>query len=651
MPDSVAISGLTELTVGNLASGDLLVVVDVSDTTQAPTGTTKKMNIATGFTSPVVFKAPDGAVGTPAFTFTNDPDSGLYRIGANNIGLALNGTKVVDFATTGIAITGTVSSSSNATIGGTLGVMGVTTANGIVNGAGSAYTWSGRSQMLSTADGVVLFWDNANTSFNRFQMGGTDTNYPALARNGAGLRAVLADGSLDTTFQASTITASVGFSGSLTGNASTATALQTARTINGVSFDGTANIVVTAAAGTLTGTTLNATVVTSSLTTVGTIGAGVWQGTSIATTFTDAKIKTVTGTSNRLTIGGTATDPTFDISTAYVGQATITTLGTIATGTWQGTAIVDTYLATIATAGKVSNSATTAASANTASAIVARDGSGNFSAGTITAALTGNASTATALATSRTIWGQSFDGSANVSGALTGVTTITTSGAINGQTISSSANFTGSATIASGFTVSAGVSSVRQLLASRANVPGGTANSIYDDGVFGSPASSNTGITIFAAGQVGIAFGDGDSATIGQLRYQHSTDAMEFITNGSTALTISSAQLATFTGRIITDNTTDATNTTNGSLQTDGGLSVAKKGYFGETVTTTGIVAGSGDIAGTIKPYSDATVSGMFVPVYAINPTSPVNNTMWYNSATNTLNVRVGGATKTVALT
>jgi hypothetical protein len=57
-----------------------------------------------------------------------------------------------------------------------------------------------------------------------------------------------------------------------------------------------------------------------------------------------------------------------------------------------GAGIVDTKLATIATAGKVSNSATTAASANTASAIVARDASGNFTAGTITAALTGAAS-------------------------------------------------------------------------------------------------------------------------------------------------------------------------------------------------------------------------------------------------------------------
>ena len=55
-------------------------------------------------------------------------------------------------------------------------------------------------------------------------------------------------------------------------------------------------------------------------------------------------------------------------------------------------AIVDTKLAIISTAGKVSNSATTAASANTASAIVARDGSGNFTAGTITASLTGAAS-------------------------------------------------------------------------------------------------------------------------------------------------------------------------------------------------------------------------------------------------------------------
>lgn len=47
--------------------------------------------------------------------------------------------------------------------------------------------------------------------------------------------------------------------------------------------------------------------------------------------------------------------------------------------------IVDTKLATIATAGKVSNSATTATSGPTANTIVSRDGSGNFSANVINA--------------------------------------------------------------------------------------------------------------------------------------------------------------------------------------------------------------------------------------------------------------------------
>jgi hypothetical protein len=68
-------------------------------------------------------------------------------------------------------------------------------------------------------------------------------------------------------------------------------------------------------------------------------------------------------------------------------------------------AIADTKLGTISTASKVQNSATTATSSNSGSAIVSRDASGNFSAGIITAALTGNvtgnASTATTLATGR----------------------------------------------------------------------------------------------------------------------------------------------------------------------------------------------------------------------------------------------------------
>lgn len=60
-----------------------------------------------------------------------------------------------------------------------------------------------------------------------------------------------------------------------------------------------------------------------------------------------------------------------------------------------GAGIVDTKLATITTSGKVANSATTATSANSPNTIVLRDGSGNFSAGTITASLNGNATTST----------------------------------------------------------------------------------------------------------------------------------------------------------------------------------------------------------------------------------------------------------------
>jgi hypothetical protein len=111
--------------------------------------------------------------------------------------------------------------------------------------------------------------------------------------------------------------------------------------------------------------------------------------------------------------------------------------------------ISDTKLNTISTALKVANSATTATSANTASAIVARDGSGNFTAGTVTASLigsststSGNAATATALATPRalsltgdvTATGVNFDGTAAVA-----LTTAYGAGSIDNADINASA--------------------------------------------------------------------------------------------------------------------------------------------------------------------------------------------------------------------
>ncbi|MDN3656660.1 hypothetical protein QWZ08_13530 [Ferruginibacter paludis] len=48
---------------------------------------------------------------------------------------------------------------------------------------------------------------------------------------------------------------------------------------------------------------------------------------------------TVSGTANRITV----TSGVIDISSAYVGQNTITTLGTVGTGSWQGTAVGASY--------------------------------------------------------------------------------------------------------------------------------------------------------------------------------------------------------------------------------------------------------------------------------------------------------------------
>ncbi len=58
--------------------------------------------------------------------------------------------------------------------------------------------------------------------------------------------------------------------------------------------------------------------------------------------------RTLTGTSNVIDVtdgDGVSGNPTIDISSSYVGQTSITTLGTIATGTWQGTAIDSSYIA------------------------------------------------------------------------------------------------------------------------------------------------------------------------------------------------------------------------------------------------------------------------------------------------------------------
>lgn len=66
------------------------------------------------------------------------------------------------------------------------------------------------------------------------------------------------------------------------------------------------------------------------------------NGIIVKTGSSTAAVRAVSGTTNRVTVidgDGVSGNPTIDIASSYIGQASITTLGTIASGVWQGTAV------------------------------------------------------------------------------------------------------------------------------------------------------------------------------------------------------------------------------------------------------------------------------------------------------------------------
>ena len=160
---------------------------------------------------------------------------------------------------------------------------------------GKATTDTLTNKTISGASNTLSNIGNSSLTNSSVTIGSTSVSLGGTATTIAGLTSVT----------------STGFTGALTGNASTATTLQTPRAINGVNFDGSAAITVTAAAGTLTGTTLNSTVVSSSLTSVGTIATGVWQGTAVGVLYggTGTSNGSITGTGAlTFTAGGTNTN-------------------------------------------------------------------------------------------------------------------------------------------------------------------------------------------------------------------------------------------------------------------------------------------------------------------------------------------------------
>jgi len=62
-------------------------------------------------TAPIPFYA--GTVGLPGVYLGTDTTSGVYRIGANNIGVAISAAKVLDIAASGLSVTGLITGSTS----------------------------------------------------------------------------------------------------------------------------------------------------------------------------------------------------------------------------------------------------------------------------------------------------------------------------------------------------------------------------------------------------------------------------------------------------------------------------------------------------------------------------------------------------------
>ncbi len=104
----MALISVTNTLDDNSATSDItLVGVNFDDLINGLTDGTKDISIskatfASTVTTDGIISMADGTVAIPSLTFTNDLDCGLFRIGVNDIGFAINGAIVMEF---GSAIT------------------------------------------------------------------------------------------------------------------------------------------------------------------------------------------------------------------------------------------------------------------------------------------------------------------------------------------------------------------------------------------------------------------------------------------------------------------------------------------------------------------------------------------------------------------
>jgi hypothetical protein len=333
-----------------------------------------------------IYVVSDVGSGATNWVLTRSSDADTYVINSAN-GLSEGSTVFVQQGATGAGETYTCNTSGVITFG-TTNITFAQISSAQIYSAGTGLTLSGTTFSITNTAVTPASYGLAGsvpTITVNAQGQVTSASNTAIAISSAAVSGLAASATTDTTDASNITSGTLGtsrLSGSYTG-------------VTGV--------------GTLTAGTWNAT----------TIGA-VYGGTGFAsyavgdivyadTTTSLAKLADV-AVGNALISGGVAAAPSWGkigLATHVDGTLPIANGGTNSTatptngGVVYGTGTAQAY-STAGTSGQVLTSAgaaaptwTTATNANTASAIVQRDGSGNFSAGTITAALSGNASTAT----------------------------------------------------------------------------------------------------------------------------------------------------------------------------------------------------------------------------------------------------------------
>ena len=248
-----------------------------------------------------------------------------------------------------------------------------------------------------------------------------------IADSGTGTITATVDGATHSTFAAAGITLSQGafvgnVTGDVTGNADTATALATARTIAGNSFDGTANI-------TIASTQL------SDSADLARLAAPAFTGTATGVNLTLSGDLTVNGTTTTLATTNTViSDNLIELNNGAGSNANDSGI-VIERGSTGNNA----FMGWDESADKFIVGTTTATGASTGNLTIS---SGTLVANTFEGALSGNATTASAWQTARTLsltgavtGSASIDGSGNVSLATTNTAdpVITLTGAVTGS--------------------------------------------------------------------------------------------------------------------------------------------------------------------------------------------------------------------------